>query len=393
MLKQSPSRNQKSKGFKVKHAIQICLLLAICIWLLYQVKHSHERKKASEENSSKISEKMQSGHEIIKLGRKDLHPREEETERKEELEQVIEEIKPEENEDEGRGSGDDEMDGHQQGRVEEEESEEVDDLIDEEDREREGGSEELDSEGNGNQIEDVSFFEDEAQIEVQRNTQEAREENYKGDDASSAVMQNSRTISTEIGGLRKVKEQEIEDTEKSEVDQDNETSGALEVKVDIKDSGSEASNRGKVENAAFGDALRGEKGSKSGLANSEIGLNSFISLKEENMEPKVHSDSTLMLMETPGSWNGTDRFHESIQVMDITSSATNKEMAVLSGSESVALKGTANIDASTSSDESAASKTTKESEGTVYRKTEEGSESQAEDENEDAAQNESFDSF
>ncbi|XP_041019231.1 uncharacterized protein LOC121261120 [Juglans microcarpa x Juglans regia] len=396
MLKQSPSRNQKAKGFKVKHAIQICLLLAICIWLLYQVKHSHERKKASEENSSKISEKMQSGHEIIKLGRKDLHPREEEIERKEELEQVIEEIKPEESEDEGRGSGDDEMDGHQQGRVEEEESEEVDDLIDEEDREREGGSEELDSEGNGNQIEDVSFFEDEAQIEVQRNTQEAREENYKGDDASSAVMQNTQTISTEIGGLRKVKEQEIGDTEKSEVYQDNETSGTLEVKVDIKDSGSEASNREKVENVAFGDALRGEKGYKSGLANSEIGSNSFISLKQENIEPKVHGGSTLMLMETPGSWNGTDRFHESIQVMDTTSSATNKEMAVLSGSESVALKGTANIDALTLSDESAASKTTKESEGTVYtvyRKTEEGSESQAEDENEDAAQNESFDSF
>ncbi|KAG6649271.1 midasin-like [Carya illinoinensis] len=394
MLKQSPSRNQKSKGFKVKHAIQTCLLLAICIWLLYQVKHSHERKKASEENSSKLSEKkMQSGHEIIKLGRKELHPREEETERKEELEQVIEEIKPEESEDEGMGGGDDEMDGHQQGRVEEEESEEADDLIDEEDREREGGSEELDGEGNGNQIEDLSFFEDEAQIEVQRDTQEAREENYKGDDASSAVVQNTRTISTEIGGLRKVKEQEIEDTEKSEVEQDNETSGTLEVKVNIKDSRSEASNREKVENVAFGDALHGEKGSKSGLANSEIGSNSFISLKEENIEQKVHGDSTLRLMQTPGSWNGTDRFNESIQVMDSTSSAINKEMSVLSGSKSVALKGTAKIDASSSSDERAASKTTKESEGTVDRKTEEGSESQAEDENEDAAQNESFDSF
>ena len=141
----------------MKHAIQICLVLAICIWLLYQVKHSHEKKKAYEESSGKISEKMQGGREIIKLGRKDLHPQVEETtfetERKEELEQEIEESKPEESEDEGRGGGDDEIDGHDQERVEEEESQEVEDLIDEEDRERDEGSEELDGEGKGNQIE------------------------------------------------------------------------------------------------------------------------------------------------------------------------------------------------------------------------------------------------
>ncbi|PQQ10772.1 neurofilament medium polypeptide [Prunus yedoensis var. nudiflora] len=62
MLKQSPSRNQRSKGFKVKHALQMFLLLAICIWLLYQLKHSHD-KKAYEESSAKISGKMQNGHE------------------------------------------------------------------------------------------------------------------------------------------------------------------------------------------------------------------------------------------------------------------------------------------------------------------------------------------
>ncbi|KAF5194453.1 hypothetical protein FRX31_015959 [Thalictrum thalictroides] len=38
-------RNQKPKGFNVKHALQVTLLLVIGIWLLYQVKNSHHNKK------------------------------------------------------------------------------------------------------------------------------------------------------------------------------------------------------------------------------------------------------------------------------------------------------------------------------------------------------------
>ncbi|PIA42761.1 hypothetical protein AQUCO_02000307v1 [Aquilegia coerulea] len=38
-------RNQKPKGFKIKHALQVTLLLVIGIWLLYQVKNSHHKKK------------------------------------------------------------------------------------------------------------------------------------------------------------------------------------------------------------------------------------------------------------------------------------------------------------------------------------------------------------
>ncbi|KAG6644047.1 hypothetical protein I3843_08G028000 [Carya illinoinensis] len=372
MLKQSPSRNQRSKSFKVKHAIQVCLLLAICIWLLYQVKHSHERKKASEENSRKVSEKFLGGHEIIKLGRKDLHPQVEktdlETERKE-LEQVIEESKPEEIDD-GRGGGDDEMVGRDFERVDEAESEEVDDLIDGEDREREGGSEELDDEGNGNQIEDGSFLEDDAQIEEERNTQEAREENYQGDDASNAVVQNTRSIGTEFesGRLRTVKGQEVEDADKIEVEQVNETNSTLEVEVNIEDSGPEVSNDRKVGSVAFGDAIHIQVGSVSEVANSESG-----STREANIETKVHNDSTLMLTETPGSWNGTQRFHESTRVMDIASNATNREIAVSIGSGTVVPKGAANLDASAVSRESSASKTTKERDRTGEIKTGAGS--------------------
>lgn len=424
MLKQSPSRNQRSKGFKVKHAIQICLFLAICIWLLYQVRHSHETKKAYEKSSGTISEKMQGGYEIIKLGRKDLHPQVEEmafeTERKEELEQEIEDSKPEESEDESRGGGDDEIDGHDQERVEEEDSEEVEDLITEEDREMEEGNEELESEGKGNQVEDVSFSEDQAQIEGERNTQEAREENYKGDDASSAVVQNTQSISTgfKIGHSRNVKEQEVE--------QDNETNSTLGVVVNIKNSGPKESNSMKVKSGASGNAARGEEsGYGFDLANSDVGSNS----REANTKTQMHSDSTLMLMKTHESLNGKDTLPNPIHDTDITYNgrqsylkavskeedyspkaenehsdfnfslpmtdnlgASNREMAVLSESESAAeRKGTLKLDASAVSQESP-TKITNENENRIDRNSEKGSASLTTNENVDSVQNEYFDS-
>ncbi|RRT49340.1 hypothetical protein B296_00027289 [Ensete ventricosum] len=48
------SRNQRSKGFAMKNALQVCLLVIVCAWILYQIKHSHD-KKGYGERSSKIS--------------------------------------------------------------------------------------------------------------------------------------------------------------------------------------------------------------------------------------------------------------------------------------------------------------------------------------------------
>lgn len=103
MLKQSPNRNQRSKGFKVKHFLQICLLLVICIWLLNQLKHSYDKKNSYDSRTGEELEKVQREHENIKLGRKDLLPRVDETTLegeskgdKAELEEGIEEIKPDE---------------------------------------------------------------------------------------------------------------------------------------------------------------------------------------------------------------------------------------------------------------------------------------------------------
>ncbi|KAF9617950.1 hypothetical protein IFM89_039243, partial [Coptis chinensis] len=44
MVHQSVGRNQNPKGFKVKHAFQVSLVLVICIWLLYQIQNSHYKE-------------------------------------------------------------------------------------------------------------------------------------------------------------------------------------------------------------------------------------------------------------------------------------------------------------------------------------------------------------
>ncbi|GMH24623.1 hypothetical protein Nepgr_026466 [Nepenthes gracilis] len=85
MFKLSPRRNQRSKGFKVKHVLQLCVLLGVGIWLLYQIQNSHN-KKAVDEEGSKVSEKLQDGFEKLKLGRKDLHPHDAEEKNQEEEE-------------------------------------------------------------------------------------------------------------------------------------------------------------------------------------------------------------------------------------------------------------------------------------------------------------------
>nr|GMC66256.1 dentin sialophosphoprotein-like [Ipomoea batatas] len=78
MLKLSPRRNQRSssRGVKVKHALHICVLGGVCIWLLYQVYH-WRNKTATYEEASKKAE-AGNRNDFIKLGRKDLDPRIEE---------------------------------------------------------------------------------------------------------------------------------------------------------------------------------------------------------------------------------------------------------------------------------------------------------------------------
>ncbi|OMO50872.1 hypothetical protein CCACVL1_30176 [Corchorus capsularis] len=167
MLKQSASRNQRYKGFKVKHVLQICVLLALCIWLLNQVKNNYEK------NGSGILQEA-----AMKLGRKDLDPQVQRSSNENEDvegEEEVEEIKAEETEDDGRGGGDDEIDGRNREKAEEE----VEDLIDEEDRDKE------------NQIEDLSLLEEQTMMtDGEEILQDPREEQDMKHDASTTLMQN-----------------------------------------------------------------------------------------------------------------------------------------------------------------------------------------------------------
>ncbi|KAK9135198.1 hypothetical protein Syun_014528 [Stephania yunnanensis] len=93
----SPSRNQRSKGFKIKH--------------------SHDKRKAFDESHARLIENLENVHGVIKLGRKDLpkidettmvnekHGEEEENDEEENMDEEVEEeeedeSKPEESEEE-----------------------------------------------------------------------------------------------------------------------------------------------------------------------------------------------------------------------------------------------------------------------------------------------------
>lgn len=197
MLRQASSRNQKSKGFKVKHALQICLLVAICIWLLYQVKHSHEKKRAFEERKMKMTKVGDSQADFFKFGRKDLpqieepvsvnETRNEENEEPQEEEEEQDTKQEEIEDEEGRDAGDDEGYEQDQDRVDEEAEHEEEST---EENDKDNHEEEKDSH------EEIDLFDNHEQ---EGGTQEAREENYRRDDASSAVVHDPRVSESENG--------------------------------------------------------------------------------------------------------------------------------------------------------------------------------------------------
>ncbi|KAL6545870.1 hypothetical protein OROGR_009744 [Orobanche gracilis] len=183
MYRQSPSRNQRSKGIKVKYVLQICLLLAVCFWLIYQVKHSHDKKKEFEESEAEASLKRDKA---VKLGRKAIiRPRDEIiSTRNSKHDEPIEEEEINE-EDESKQEEDETEDK----TVEEEKDSNVEDG--QENSDAEADREEDSADENENQ--DIESEEGHGQTEGEsvpddnESMHEAREEHYKADDASSAV--------------------------------------------------------------------------------------------------------------------------------------------------------------------------------------------------------------
>ncbi|RAL45009.1 hypothetical protein DM860_003768 [Cuscuta australis] len=75
MYKQSPGgRSNRSRGFKVKHALQICALLALCFWLIYKAKQPREKNTQFEGGKDPVSLQkiVNIKNQVPKLGRKHL---------------------------------------------------------------------------------------------------------------------------------------------------------------------------------------------------------------------------------------------------------------------------------------------------------------------------------
>ncbi|XP_057976737.1 uncharacterized protein LOC131163924 [Malania oleifera] len=309
MFRQSPSRNNRSRGFKVKHVLQICLLLAVCFWLIYQVKHSHDKKKEFDANDAEISVRAQNDNEVLKFGRKDLHPRvgettienekrkedEEETEAEEEDQEG--EGKLEKKEDEGRGDGDDEIDENDQEKTEGESYREEDSIDDEKDREEEG--DEKEGEEKEDQFEHESLSEEQDHDGGGRNTHEAREEHYRGDDASSAVAHDTQTISTETENMmfENQNENELNILEQNNKFNGNEVNTVQNISGPIVAESERAGNGTSLDRITFE-----EKGNQTSLSNTGDGsfLNSTF-VTESNSPPQASYNLTDGKIETHDS--------------------------------------------------------------------------------------------
>ncbi|XP_045799374.1 leiomodin-3-like [Trifolium pratense] len=149
MLKQSPNRNQRTNGYKVKQGLKIFTLIVLAIWLLYQLKHSQETKI---------------------LGRKGFHLW---MNKPYELIGDAKKKKPEIVIEENNGEGDDNV-GYNRDRVEDEEPEEVEDTIDDENKEEEEENEAME--------EDMSLFEYQGHTEGEKDTQSTTKRHRKETD-------------------------------------------------------------------------------------------------------------------------------------------------------------------------------------------------------------------
>lgn len=297
MYRHSPIRNPRSKGIKVKHVLQICLLLAVFIWLLYQVKHSHVKKKEFDQ-SDKTSLSGGVSNEILKLGRKDIHEKEEETvaknekheaeetageEDEEEIEEEREDKKTEENEDEGMGGGDDQIDESEEEKSEAE-IDQGDDFIDDEKERDEGDeneSEDGDSEDNNGQMEKGNPLEESDDDRDYRSTREAREENYKADDASSAVTRDSEILIDEnengsLGNLNVRTEKNILEVEKK--GNNTEKINLGEDRIEVEAESNEMAKREKPSNVIT------NKTKEDVMDNSESGLFSNTTVTEGSID-------------------------------------------------------------------------------------------------------------
>ncbi|KAK4276954.1 hypothetical protein QN277_015038 [Acacia crassicarpa] len=264
MLKRLAGKNQRAKGFKVKNSLQIFLFIAGCLWLLYQLKHSYDNKNEYEQNSRKTLEKLEFQHKTPKLGRKGFQSR---IKKPEDLTDDAEEIMPEIIKVK-RGGGNDEMNGHDQDKIEEEDSEEVEDLIDEEDKERIEENEEEEGEDMVKIIEDISSLKD-----------KSHDEGENENSVSRVMMRKTYSTGAESeGGLKSSEKTEM-------IKQQNKTVAAREVLVQRTESIPKVEDKMTVVHRSLQTMLAKGKDDMPDFYDSEAGSSSDSLLRMEMTEP------------------------------------------------------------------------------------------------------------
>ncbi|WOK98438.1 hypothetical protein Cni_G07150 [Canna indica] len=177
MLRQVSSRSQRGKeNLKHKNALQISFMIAICVWLLYQMELYDDEKKSYEGRGSTVSLKVAKGRfSIITFGRKDLNSAAGVEEQKGISPKVVEE-----DEEEG-GAGDHKMDREEENGGA---GKELNVLEDQDHQEASQKAREMNFKGDDASSEVVHIIEE---VEHDEGLQEARERSFTADDESSAV--------------------------------------------------------------------------------------------------------------------------------------------------------------------------------------------------------------
>ncbi|XP_057424957.1 uncharacterized protein LOC130718390 [Lotus japonicus] len=241
MIKRFPNRNPRSKGIKVKHILQIVLLLGICFWLIYQVKHNRGRKKEFDENDAKLSVRTHQTDQIVKLGRKDLHPGKDELnqnekhEEDEEDEHVVEDEENKHEHDEQEEEGirletEESKDDKHEGREQEEEENKHGAEVLEEENQHEHDEHEQEEERNQHETEESKDNNHEGGEQEEEENKHGAEE-LKEDDNKSEEMEDAG----KGGGGGDDDEIDENDQEKPEVDMDRDDGKDKEEEGDAKE--------------------------------------------------------------------------------------------------------------------------------------------------------------
>ncbi|CAN8276200.1 unnamed protein product [Cochlearia groenlandica] len=320
-MKKTSSRSQRgNKGIKGKHVLQICVLLGVCIWLIYQVKYSHDKKKEFYEKDGEKTTVLVKEDGLVKLGRKDLLPgyhntekeienkhveedddeeeekessksKVEEDEKEVEEDEVVEEDEEEKSKQvEEVAEEEDEEDKSKQGEEDGEEDKHEEDEIDEQDQSKNGEETDKDDElllseeekeESGLRESDENVKDTNRADEIDMTVDEAREEHYKADDASSAVSHESRVLNTQ-----KLKESFENSTETAHDNHSNVTTSNVEVRTEPE--------------LKLGEAESHETPTEVKDGNTETSISETKSAVTESIGETVHHNSTEAVLEASG---------------------------------------------------------------------------------------------